>query len=328
MLQKPEINPRAYWAIDSNRWYFGDLADTIIQNDKKNTVVKVIRGVTGEPGNFISSWPEVQKAEHIQKVWDDPTMTLRAFAANYRSAPMKETGYAFREQWFHVYGKGTHCVWCNENHPEPENLRVGILMDPAFSDSKTDAKKTDRSAIVVAGFSAQRRLYVLSTSAGRGWDETEICNRLFALMDVYSPGYVGIEDTSASKSIIRIFNNEMLMTGRHTPYRKIAPGGKSKDARIAPLHGFAQRWGIFVRPSEASELIEEACKYGVMQHDDLIDALAYAMEDIHGSAAPSGPVATVRKSNRMSVSDALEFVERDVRREQAYPWERSMVGRN
>lgn len=289
MLQMPAVNPRAYWAIDSNRWYYGDLADTIITNDKTDSVVKVVVGVTGEPGNFRSSWPEVRTPADIQRVWDDPTMTERAFSANYRSAPLRETGYAFKKEWFHPFGKGTFCVVCSETHEEPKSLRIGILMDPAFSDSKTDAKKTDRSAIVVVGVSPDRRLFLLNSQAGRGWDETEIVRRLFALIDVYHPSYVGIEDTAGSKSIIRIFNNEALLTKRYVNYRKIETGGRSKDARIAPLHHIAQRWGIFVKPGEHDELIEEACGYGVMPHDDLIDALAYAADDIYAPSLLSAP---------------------------------------
>jgi len=309
MLQMKAVNPRAYWAIDSNRWYFGDLADTIVQNDKQNHVVKIVVGVTGEPGSFQSSWPEVRTPADIQTVWDDPTMNPRTFAANYRSSPMLETGWAFKKEWFHHYGKGTFCQWCQENHPEPEALRVGILLDPAFSDSKTESKKTDRSAIVVAGVSQQpRRLYLLHSSAGRGWDETAIVDRLFALIDVHRPHYVGIEETSASKSIIRIFHNEALMTGRHVNYREIKPGGKSKDARIAPLHHIAQRFGIFVRPGEHDELIAEAMGYGVMPHDDLIDALAYAADDMYGAQAPAGAAPPpLRKvpSSRDDTADGL-----------------------
>lgn len=314
MLQMKAVNPRAYWAVDSNRWFAGDLADTIIQNDKKNLVEKIVVGVTGEPGNFRSSWPEVRTPDDIQRVWDDVTMNPKTFAANYRSEPLRETGYAFKEEWFHNFGKGTFCLRCNENHEEPKSLRIGILLDPAFSDSKTDAKKTDRSAIVVVGFTPKRMLHVLHCAAGRGWDEVVIRDRLFALMDVYKPAYVGIEDTSGAKSIIRFFQNECLMSGRFVPYRKIDPGGRSKDARIAPLHGHAQLHGIFVRPGEATELIAEATGYGTMQHDDLIDALAYAMDDISGGAAivaPEKPRLTYVPSEPLGESgDVREEVRR------------------
>ncbi len=322
MLQAREVNPRAHYTIDSNRWHDGDLPGTIIRRDKDaNVVRKIVRGVTGSPGSFVSSWPEVKKPEDIQRIYDDPTMTAAAFAANYRSDPLPDGGYAFNERWLHEYGKGTHCVWCNENHPEPESFRVGILLDPAFSDSKTDAKKTDRSGLVVVGVSPQRRIHVLYSAAGRGWDETEICRRLFNAMDVYggheedkkrfTSQYVGIEDTSGAKSIIRIFNNEALMTGRHVNYRKIAPGGKSKSARIAPLHHIAQEWGIFVRRSEHKELCEELIRFGVAEHDDLADALAYAADDVW-AATPEAPLVKVKLT---MVPPPPPYTEADVRRE-------------
>ena len=331
MLQMKAVNPRAYWAIDSNRWYGGDLADTIIKNDKSDRVAKIVVGVTGESGNFVSSWPEVRTSADIQAVWDDPSMTERAFAANYRSSPVLETGYAFKREWFHDFGKGTFCGTCNENHPEPPRMSVRILMDPAFSDSKTEAKKTDRSAIVVVGVtpSPERRMHLLHSVAGRGWDETEVVRRLFALMDVYKPEYVGIEDTSGAKAIIRIFHNEMLNTGRFTPYREIAPAGKAKDARIGPLHHIAQRWGIFVRPGEHNELIEEAVGYGTMQHDDLIEALAYAAEDLYsaGHATVTVP-ASEQKSSRMTGDDVLAILSRRGASKGLMPWDRVLAGRN
>lgn len=313
MLQQRAVNPRAHWIVDTNRWYLSDLAGTLIENDKGNRIFKVLRGVTGEPGNFVSSWPEWHTPEDIQAIYESAEMNPKTFAANYRSAPTSETGYQFKKEWFHVFGAGTHCAWCDKNHPEPASLRVGILLDPAFSDSKTDSKKTDRSGLVVVGVSPEREVYLLHSAAGRGWDETEIVhNRLAPLVDVYKPAYVGIEDSTGAKAIIRIFNNEMLRTGRFVPYRKIKPAGRSKDGRIAPLHHIAQRWGIFIRPGEHRELIDEACNYGVCQHDDLIDALAYVADDLYGGSSPAAEKAPPPKSVPSGRDDSADGILRRI----------------
>lgn len=268
MLQKPEVNPRAYYAIDSNRWNLADLAGTIIDNDTANVVIKVLRGVTGEPGNFCSSWPEVQTPEDIQRIYDDPVMTDAAFAANYRGVPLAEGGIAFLREWFHDYD-------------EQPSLDVGITMDPAFSDSKTGKKKTDRSGIVVSGIDAEGQLYLLDEAAGR-WDETECVNQLIRLLDFWKPTWgVGIEDTGGSRAIISIFQTLCRKTGRFINYREIAPGGRAKEARIAPLHFAAKRWGVRVKKGHCPQTIDELVNYGVAPYDDLADAFAYRVMDYY-----------------------------------------------
>lgn len=88
LLKGKEVCPRVHFTADSNRWHDGDLAGTLIRRDEGvDSIRKVVRGVTGQSGSFVSSWPEVKTPEMIQAIYDSPTMTSAMFAANFRCTP-------------------------------------------------------------------------------------------------------------------------------------------------------------------------------------------------------------------------------------------------
>lgn len=316
MLQRREVNPRAHYRVDSNRWHLQDLAGTLIEKDTNNRIVKVLRGVTGTPGNFRPSWPEVQTPQDIQDIWESPEMTEAAFAANYRGVPLADGGIAFLDEDFIYYEQ------------EPEVLDIGITMDCAFSDSKTESKKTDRSAIVVSGFASDRELYLLDEAAGR-WNETECVDELIRMMDAWKPMWgVGIEETGSSRAIINLFQRECHRTGRYIHYREIKPGGRSKAARIAPLHFIARRWKIRVKKGRCLQTIDELKNFGVAAHDDLADAFAYRVMDQRtppGARQGDRPrLVKVPEFMDRSSDGFLKRMERHAAEQKLLPWQRSL----
>lgn len=314
LLKSKAVNPRAHKRIDSNRWADGDLAGELIRKDTEDTFVKVIRGVKrAADGSFIPTWPQVFPSEELAKIHASPSMTAATWAANFCSDPLPEGGMAFREEWLHIYGADTKCQ-CGASHPEPKKIEMAVTVDPAFSDSKVEKKRTDRSAMIAAGqIAGTGQLYVDATRAGR-WSPNEFLDQLFALIDTRKPEWVGIEDTGSSRALIAMFWNEMTRSKRYVRYREIKPGGRSKMSRIAALHQAAQKYGLYLRPG-MDELREELLRFGVAEHDDLADALAYrAMEMYNLPEAPAEAEAPrpteVPPTHRTDGTDILNALER------------------
>lgn len=338
LLQDKSVCPHATWSLDTNRWHDSDQAASIIENDTKNEVVKVVACVEMAPdGQTVQSvaWPEVQSVADLQAEHDSALMTDAMWAANFEGRPRSVGAIQFRRANFHDYGKGQECQACKAIHLPPVGLSdVAVFADPAFSDDKSEAKKTDRSGLVAAGFDVENNLYVVNSAAGR-WGPDEFVNRVFSMvmlearMDPHV--WVGIEDTGGSRALKTMFYARLKQERSFLRVRELKHGTKRKDTRIGPLFDFISRNGIFIRLPEDAELMNELLRWGVAKHDDLADALAYRALEIPWTTFEEPrverPKPTVAKVPRMTGEDWFKIVDAEDRG-RLMPWERFAAWRN
>lgn len=267
LLDGRHISPRAHKTIDGTYYADGDLYNELVRNDDKNHFRKIIKGVTGKSGAWVPVW-EAFNAIELQRKYDSPTMHDALWAANYMSDPLPPEGTStFRREWFVEYDKA------------PDDLIVAITVDPAYTEQDKNPK-ADRSAIIVSGASPERgELYILVAEAGR-WSPRDLLERIHLLSEIWKPDWVGIEMGAQAKSLEEMFFEDMQRTGRYVNYRALQTKGKNKTVRVMPLLGFAQKWGIKVKP-EHQELVDECMRFPVGRHDDYVDALAYRAQDLY-----------------------------------------------
>lgn len=317
LLESRVVNPFAHKTFDGTRWSSVDAWAYLIENDVNNRLEKIIHGIEMRDGLFYSSVPGFTH-EVIKEIREQPTMSAAMFAANYLNDPMiGAEAMQFQEGWFHPYEK------------EPEVMSVGITVDPAWTEQEKNPD-ADRSAVVVSGITPDGNLYVLAYRAGR-WAPSELLEIIYSLTATWKPDWgVGIEGGTQSVALIETFRNELARGFPFVPYREISPRGKNKLVRVIPLHTHAQRHGIYVKPGEHSELVQEFLKFPGGRYKDLVDALAYRAADLQlGSIRNVIPTNKPNNPrNLMTGQDVLDIITKTGRVKNRMPWETVLEHRN
>lgn len=102
-----------------------------------------------------------------------------------------------------------------------------------------------------------------------------------------APLTIGFEDGQIWKSIKPLLEKVMSERGEYPPYEVLRPL-TDKMARARPLQGRMQQGRVFF-PSEAAwlpEVKKELLRFPAGAHDDIVDALAWAVTLAVGSAPP------------------------------------------
>lgn len=317
LLESRVVNPRAHIRLDGTRWSEMDIYQYIIENDVKNRFEKIIAGVTSENGRFHSSVPGFTH-EVLQEIRDRPTMSASLWAANYCNSPIiGEGALQFLPAWFKPYAT------------LPELMDVAITVDPAWTEQDKNPE-ADRSAIIVSGVDPAGDLYVITFRAGR-WSPGDLLEVLYPLIGAYDPSWVGIEGGTQSVSLIETFTNELHRSYPNVPFRVLTPKGKNKLIRVVPLHTHAQKRGVYVKPGEHDELVQEFLRFPGGRYKDLVDALAYRAQDLYVPhmrlVRGEDPEKKRNPRGLMTGSDVFRILEGRNKTANALPWD-AVLGRN
>ena len=292
-------NPRARRTIDGTVWHSNDLYAFIRREPAYARFRKIIVGIQNDAnGDPIPVWSRMG-VETLKLIRDEVGSYM--WAANYMNAANPLSGMGFRREWFRTYSE------------IPKVISIAITVDLAISDKAT----ADRTAIIVSGVTADRELYVLAVRAGR-FTPFETIDILYDLDREWNPSWIGVETTAWQKAMLFILHNEGKSRGEQLPIRALKADA-NKVRRASVLQVVAERAGIHVRP-EHGELIEECVSFPTGQHDDLVDALAYRVQDMY--APEMRPQFSVAKSSRLMTGEELLLAcDAAAEAEDAHPWE-------
>jgi predicted phage terminase large subunit-like protein len=147
-----------------------------------------------------------------------------------------------------------------------------ITCDPN-SGSKT---APDQAAIVVSGQAPDEKAFVLKTYARRD-DPSEYVDAIFELAMRWRPRVVGIEQ-AGQQNTIHHFEKKMKREGVYFNVVPLKHMNRVKEERIrTSLEPIIASQELFVLHSQ-TELIEQLKNYPDVANDDVVDALAYAVE--------------------------------------------------
>jgi len=297
-----QTNPRAHRTLDGTFWNDADLYTEV--RSKYTRIRKMIYGISdGADGKPVSIWPNCRgnpfSTEKLEQIREETGAFL--WAANYKSDPMPLSSAGFRKEYFAIY---------NEAPKEP--MTIAITCDLAISEKDTAC----HTAIVVTGIThGSRDLYVLALRFGN-FTPYQTVEHLYALDEQWQPTYVGIETVAWQKAMIYILNEEARRRGRQLPVRGLMPDAR-KERRIYTLIAHAERSRIYVRP-EHDPLVEQAMRFPVGTRNDIVDALAYRMQDMY---APEIRAITAEiRDVRMTGDRLLEMCEAN-NAKRSLPWE-------
>ena len=185
------------------------------------------------------------------------------FSTQYQQDPVNKESREFQEEWFRYY----------DETPVLTGYRIFTAVDPAFS--KSDA--ADDSAIVTVAFK-QDECIILEATAGK-FDPGQLENEIIRHCKVWRPEKVGVEAIQAQQVIAYSLRARMQKEGINATIQEIRTTTQ-KEMRIRKLIPMYAR-GLIKHRRGASwleKLEKQLLKFPRGAHDDLPDALQYAME--------------------------------------------------
>lgn len=193
-----------------------------------------------------------------------------AFSTEYMNEPLSDEDRLFREEWLEF----------DREEPELSNLRIFIGVDPALGGG-------DYSAIVTIGVDREGIIHVIDTYADRVSPDT-FMDRIIAKCLRYKPKRVAFEEVAFQQVMKDFLLKKAAQAGIYIPIKGVKPGRLSKEARISKLSPLVENKLIRFRDNQTL-LIEQLLSFPLGEHDDLCDALYYAVEVIQ--TLDTGPYA-------------------------------------
>jgi len=175
----------------------------------------------------------------------------------------------FRREWFSYYEvadlKGLE-------------LNKYLLVDPAISEEK----RADYTAMVMVGIDRYANIYVLDLVRDH-FPVDGIINAVFHQFERWHPQAIGVEDVAYQKALRYSLSQEEQKRKKFLNVIELKPNARSKDQRIKGLQPqYANGKVLHNRDLVYNIYLEdELLRYPRGKHDDLIDALAYALDVIH-----------------------------------------------
>jgi len=224
-----------------------------------------------------SRWPErfpteqllADKEAHIRR--NQLSLWMREMECRVVS---KETSY-FRAEWL--------------RHWEilPDRMSVVMAIDPAPPVSEEARKKGrlgDYQVIVAVGFH-QGKAYLLEYVMNRDQEVEELAAEFFRMAEKYRPRKVVVESVAYQRTLARYLKVKMREVGRFVPVIEVTDKRKKRDRILQALSGRAANGDLYIHASHV-EFVEQFADYPDVRHDDLLDAVAMAL-DHSGGVGPA-----------------------------------------
>ena len=260
-----------------------------------NTFIRNIytNGVDEEAGYL---WPQKFNKSTIEQIQRRINSAQR-FASQYLNAIIASADATFSVdsvKWISatnihhsVYGD-----WEVVRSGEPtRRIKPMLFIDPASTTSST----SDFTVLAVAGYSENKELVVLDIDNGR-YSPTEVCDRLFALVEKWQLNSVTVEMVSGFKLYEHVIREYMKRNGKLIGIRDYRPPARlHKKARIeAWLQPLMDNGMLYASAllSNNMEFRNELTTFPKCRHDDILDALASIAE----VAAPTRKAGAVGAS--------------------------------
>lgn len=234
-----------------------------------------------------------------------PTQALKRIRANlqpriwsalYQQNPVPDEGMYFKKEYFRY----------QRQLPSPTNLRIYTAWD--FAIGEKQANDWTVGATIMQDELDQ--LYVLEIHRMKG-DSFQIIESMLDVAtrwgSVPGTGYlIGAEDGQIWRAIEPLFKKRMTERRQYIPYEVLRPM-TDKMARARPLQGRMQQ-GRVIFPEEAAwraQAEQELLRFPAGVHDDVVDALAWAVHLCMGKEPPQAYVPPPLKSWRDKLSDSF-----------------------
>jgi predicted phage terminase large subunit-like protein len=262
--------------VAGTRWGFRDLGDEIArleQDEERRGVTKSIyimrRGAYRMRDNKRSyqghaQFPETGLDEEmLNRIKMKTTPSL--FSFNYLLQPLSDEEALIKPAWIRHHDRVTSDF-------STETTRFYLAVDPA---GEGKFKGADYTAMVVVAVTNNAELFVLETvNAHVG--KIEMFNHIVRINEAYPLTGVVVEQYFEQYQLATWMKSRAQKQFLTIPWMKFKASKNSKDQRIGALQPYFQSGKILWRKSH-TELEDQALQYPRSEHDDLLDALASAL---------------------------------------------------
>jgi predicted phage terminase large subunit-like protein len=281
------LQPGAVALLTMTRWHEDDVAGRVLRQGGWETLTLPAFAEEDDPlgrreGEAL--WPEWYGADALRARREE--IGGRPFAALYQQRPAPAEGNLFKTSWL----EGTY-------DRVPDGCRTVTAVDASFGKGVA----SDFSAVVTVA-SDGRFFYVVDAQRGR-WDFNGLVSAIRGHASRHHPQAVLVEDAAAGQSAI-----QELRRMSDLPVVAVKPAG-SKVARAEAVSGLFESGRVLFpeqAPAWRDMLLEELGAFPAGRHDDLVDALVYALGRLRRSGSGGGADAVVRKTTDRPMEPSAE----------------------
>jgi len=242
--------------VSANRWLYDDYVAYLMQHEPWFLPCLYFSAYQPDGTPW---WPERFPASELDRILEQQGPKI--FSVQYMNDPVHEDSRSFDPSWFRFY----------VNLPRP--LSCVTAIDPAISQKVHG----DYTAILTLGSDIERNRYVLDARRGR-WGIDEMIDHVFEVHRTWKPARIGLETVVFQKALMWPFREAMRRENYTFNITELRPSGKvTKDARIMALHEYFANGSLWLNKLHR-ELLDELRGWPAVTHDDMLDALAYAMQ--------------------------------------------------
>jgi predicted phage terminase large subunit-like protein len=232
----------------------------------------------GEQGFFYETWAKSLEWEKIEVPWSDCPRIAPSFVEEEKH----ERGGAWVAQEYEcqfVAAGSTRIqrAWLKYEDRAPSDLTISMGVDLAISTKET----ADYTAGAVIGRDSEGNIHVLDIARIRGSFSEQI-KFIDQLAAKWQPAIVGIEDVAYQKALI-----QQVAAQTSLNVRGIKPIA-DKVSRFAPLEGRYEMGQVIHARTLDPAFENELLSFPVAEHDDMVDALAYAWMALDEIVSPVG----------------------------------------
>jgi predicted phage terminase large subunit-like protein len=206
-------------------------------------------------------WHEYWSMESLEKKKQE--MGSIAFSTEYMNEPLSEEDRLFKEDWLEF----------DAEEAELKEMRVFAGVDPALGSG-------DYSAIVTIAVDRDGIAHVVDAFAERLTPDA-FMDRIIQKYIRYKPQLIAFEEVAFQKVMKEHLIKKAAQYGVYLPVKGVTPGRLSKEMRIAKISPMVENKLIRFRENQRL-LIEQLLTFPRGDHDDLLDALYYAIQIIGG----------------------------------------------
>lgn len=230
---------------------------------------------------------------------------VRGYYQEYECELIAGVDSMFKSEYIEYYDEETDLTW-NENDcflkfkngmTIPVNVYMGV--DPASSIQQS----ADYSTIVPIAVDSKMNIYVLPYMRKR-LQPMDLADSIENYYLRYKPNLTTIESVGYQEMLRQYMRTRIFIPGLEI---KENPR-QSKSSRLEMLQPFFAQHKVFVKPS-MKELVDELIMFPKSKHDDLLDALYYAVKRCRG-AVHSLPKGT-REPLPEHLQVLVEYMERE-----------------